>query len=285
MPSPVMTPDKVREVKQSFDNSPKKSLMIRSQKVKVSKSTIYRTAKKIGLRHFGPRVVQALKPSDNFHRRKFCTWFLSFRQRNPETEVFFTDEAWFYLSGKVSKKVRIWAVKNPKAKVEAKHYPAKIGVWCAISHRRIIGPIFFTDTITAQRYEAILCEFLKKLRATDKTQIFFQQDGAPAHTARWIKSYLRSIFGSNLIGKGLDVNWPPRSPDLTPPDFFLCGFLKNTVYRSDPKTLEELKLQINLGIRRISKKTLKKTADSVLRRAILCRSQKGGHFQHLLRKQ
>ena len=24
--------------------------------------------------------------------------------------------------------------------------------------------------------------------------------------------------------------WPPRSPDLSLPDFFLCGFLKETVY-------------------------------------------------------
>ncbi|RWS01672.1 uncharacterized protein B4U80_05019, partial [Leptotrombidium deliense] len=75
------------------------------------------------------------------------------------------------------------------------------------------------------------------------------------------------------------INWPARSPDLTPPDFFLWGFLKNTVYRSDPKTLDDLKVAIRLGIARISQKTLQNVASGVLRR-----SQNGGHFQQLLRK-
>jgi hypothetical protein len=26
------------------------------------------------------------------------------------------------------------------------------------------------------------------------------------------------------------MEWPPRSPDLTPMDFFLCGFVKGNVY-------------------------------------------------------
>jgi len=26
------------------------------------------------------------------------------------------------------------------------------------------------------------------------------------------------------------MRWPPRSPDLTPCDFFFCGFVKDTVF-------------------------------------------------------
>ena len=37
-----------------------------------------------------------------------------------------------------------------------------------------------------------------------------------------------------------DIDWPPRSPDLTPPDFFLWGFLKSKVYANKPKIIEKL---------------------------------------------
>jgi hypothetical protein len=33
------------------------------------------------------------------------------------------------------------------------------------------------------------------------------------------------------IGRGGPIAWPPRSPDLTPLDIFLWGYVKNTVYQ------------------------------------------------------
>ena len=38
--------------------------------------------------------------------------------------------------------------------------------------------------------------------------------------------------------------WPPRSPDLTPCDFFLWGFIKSKVYSEQSATIEELKEKI-----------------------------------------
>ena len=40
---------------------------------------------------------------------------------------------------------------------------------------------------------------------------------------------------------GHDVEWPPRSPDSTPCDFFLWGHLKNEVYKTPPTDLQELR--------------------------------------------
>jgi hypothetical protein len=39
--------------------------------------------------------------------------------------------------------MRMWSSRNPHFFTEAPHYPQKIGVWAAISQRRIIGPYFF----------------------------------------------------------------------------------------------------------------------------------------------
>jgi hypothetical protein len=47
-----------------------------------------------------------------------------------------SDEAWFHLSGH-------WDTENPHAVHEVPLHDEKVGVWCAVSGRRIIGPIFF----------------------------------------------------------------------------------------------------------------------------------------------
>jgi hypothetical protein len=35
------------------------------------------------------------------------------------------------------------------------------------------------------------------------------------------------------IRRGGPISWPPRSPDLTPLDFFLWGYAKDQVYRKE----------------------------------------------------
>ena len=44
----------------------------------------------------------------------------------------------------------------------------------------------------------------------------FQQDGAPAHYSRDVRSFLNEKFPDGWIGRRGPVKWAPRSPDLTP---------------------------------------------------------------------
>jgi len=46
------------------------------------------------------------------------------------------------------------------------------------------------------------------------------------HTAAISIAALRRLFPQRVISGFGDVPWPPRSPDLTAPDFFLWGYLK-----------------------------------------------------------
>jgi hypothetical protein len=41
--------------------------------------------------------------------------------------------------------------------------------------------------------------------------------------------HLNDTFLNQWIGCGSTINWPPRSPDLTPLDFCLWGWLKSEV--------------------------------------------------------
>ena len=58
--------------------------------------------------------------------------------------------------------------------------------------------------------------------------IWFQQDGATAHTAGKTMDMLRMNCPLRVISIFGDIPWPSRSPDLSPLDFFLYRYLKKT---------------------------------------------------------
>jgi hypothetical protein len=97
---------------------------------------------------------------------------------------------------------------------------------------------------------------------------WFQQNSAPAHTANDTKAMLQEIFGDRVI---TDPLWPPRSPDLTPPDFWLWGYLKGKVFcHPRPRTLDELHERIVSVIECINDDMLKRVADNVMLRTTAC---------------
>ncbi|GFX60103.1 transposable element Tc3 transposase [Trichonephila clavipes] len=74
----------------------------------------------------------------------------------------------------------------------------------------------------------------------DVQELWFQQDGATCHTARTTIDLLKDTFGDHLISRFGPVNWPPRSCDLTPLDYFLWGYVNSLVYADKPQTLDHL---------------------------------------------
>jgi len=88
-----------------------------------------------------------------------------------------------------------------------------------------------------------------------------------------------SFFGHPVISKGL---WSPRSPDLTPPDYFLWGYLKGRVYQNKPWTIDALKANITEEIQAVTADVLTRTFQNMARRVQSCLDANGGHFQHML---
>ena len=76
-----------------------------------------------------------------------------------------------------------------------------------------------------------------------------------------------------------DTELIPRSPDLTPPDFYLWGYLKSKVYKEDPKTVEDLKRKIEEEITSIDEETLRKVMKSTLKRMHECLEFGGDHLK------
>ncbi|GFW90943.1 uncharacterized protein TNCV_1758171 [Trichonephila clavipes] len=69
--------------------------------------------------------------------------------------------------------------------------------------------------------------FIPELNNHDVQELWFQQDGATCHTARATIDLMKDTLGDRLISRFGPVNWPPRSCDLTPLDYFLWTYAKS----------------------------------------------------------
>ena len=104
-----------------------------------------------------------------------------------------SDEAHFQLDGYFNKQnCRFWAAQNPRELHQRPLRTAKVSVYCGISNVGIVGPYFFeeegaTVTVISERFVEMQRNFLRpQLRSIriNMEEMWFQQDGATAHTAR-----------------------------------------------------------------------------------------------------
>ena len=124
-----------------------------------------------------------------------------------------------------------------------------------------------------------VCEF----KGLDYHQQIFQQDGATAHTGKENLQYLEQHLPSTLISRYAALPYPPRSPDLTPLDSHLWGIVNANCF-SDPKprTIEQLKLNVEDVISSISNASLHAMTDNIRQMMELCLAQDGAHIEHVM---
>ncbi|GFS99489.1 putative transposable element [Trichonephila clavipes] len=200
--------------------------------------------------------------------------------------ILFSDEAHFWLNGYVNKQnCRIWSEANPQVYVETPLHPEKLTLWCALWAGGIIGPYFFKSdeghnvTVNGDRYRAMITNFfIPELNNHDVQELWFQQDGATCHTARATIDLLKDTFGDRLISRFGPVNWPPRSCDLTPLDYFLWGYVKSLVYADKPQTLDHLEDNIRRVIADIRPQMLEKVIENWTSRLDYIRASRGSHM-------
>ncbi|GFW70716.1 transposable element Tc3 transposase [Trichonephila clavipes] len=236
----------------------------------------------------------AIHQNDHQARRRFVEWAQNeiavvsdFHKR-----ILFSYEVHFCLNGYVNKQnCRIWSEANPQVYVEIPLYPEKLTVWCALWTGGIIGPYFFKNdeghnvTVNGDRYRAMITSFfIPELNNHNNQELWFQQDGATCHTARATIDLLKDTFGDHLISRFGPVNWPPRSCDLTPLDYFLWGYVKSLVYADKPQTLDHLEDNIRRVIANIRPQMLEKVIENWTSRLDYIRASRGSHMPEIIFK-
>jgi hypothetical protein len=231
--------------------------------------------------HFKPYKLHdwhKLEERDYASRVEFAKWFLSL-PKDSENWFICSDEAYFSLALPVNKQNnRIWADSDPVIGIETALHDLKVLVWCAISAAKIYGPYFFSASVNQNNYLSMLKDFFwpKQLRTADYKKYFFQQDGATPHTANRVQTWLTTKFGEKFVNKKM---WPPRSPDLNPCDYYLWGHLKATAYNPLPKTIDELKANIERDCKKLNSQILTPIFSNLKKRCELILSADGGHIE------
>ena len=121
--------------------------------------------------------------------------------------------------------------------------------------------------------------FIAQLKEDEIDKAYFQQDGTKDHTAHMTMALLDDVFADRITSKTI---WPPRSPDLSPPDFFFWGVMKNSVYSNNPHVIDDFKMAITEYIWNVDRAVLNTVFENTVQCVKKCLETEGGHFEHYL---
>ncbi|KAL4148133.1 hypothetical protein QTP88_002426 [Uroleucon formosanum] len=236
--------------------NPRSSIRHVAREIGVSYGYVQIILKKHKMHRYKINFVQHLRAGDSIHRLEFIAWFNIKLYDNPMIVNHI-----------------LWSDKSK--------FTNNVG-------GKLIGPFFYDGTLNGRRYLNFLINELPRLLddvlLDTRERMFFQQDGAPVHNAIIVRRHLDQIFPNHWIGTFSVIPWPARSPDLTPLDFFLWGYLKPVVYVDPPVNLQDLKNKIQAACDILSEKQIKAaTSTEFLRRLELCLEHNGESFEQFIR--
>ena len=95
--------------------------------------------------------------------------------------------------------------------------------------------------------------------------------------------FLDEQLPNRWIGQQEPVEWPPRSPDLTPMDFFFWGVVKEKVFLRKPRTVDDMICRIRKARQEIddNKELCAKVCLRVASRLQECVNNEGPQYEHL----
>ena len=264
-------------------DDPRLSLREVSNTTGICLATTFRIArKKLGLFPYKIQIVQKMEHQDRPNRRAFARTLLrrSTADRDYIRKIAFTDEATFSVDQVVNRhNCRIWGTENPHETFEKPRVSPKVQVWCGVHHSQIVGPYFFEEpTVTGANYLEMLQTYaIPQLNRIP--HLVFQQDGAAPHWSRAVRAYLDDAFPDNWIGRGGPTAWLARSPDFTPCDFFLWGYVKDRVYKTPVNDIDHLKEKIREAVASVTPDMLAATWRELRRRLVFLRDHNGDHVE------
>ncbi len=176
-------------------------------------------------------------------RQKHLTWAVEKKNWTVAqwSKVLFSDESKFCISFG-NQGPRVWRksgeAQNPCCLKSSVKFPQSVMIWAAMSSAGV-GPLcFLKSTVNAAIYQEILEHFM--LPSAGKiygdADFIFQQELAPAHTAKGTKSWFNDHFVTVL-------DWPANSPDLNPIEN-LWGIVKRKMRDTRPNNADELKATV-----------------------------------------
>lgn len=264
----------------------------------VSYSTVWKVLRRNRQIPYKLHKVQALIPGDAARRMAYCRWLLQREAENVgfTSRIMFTDESTFTNNGMWNRRnSHWWSSQNPYQIQETGFQTRwKWNVWAGIVGNQILGPYFLPSRMDGPAYLDFLNHYVAEtVDSLDGEDVplaqltWFQHDGAPPHTTTLVRRRLNELFGRRWIGRHGPQEWPARSPDLTPLDFFLWGYVKDRVYDRPTTNADIMRQKIvdvfdELKQRVLREGLLQLVHSETLHRARVCLRVEGRQFEPYL---
>ena len=264
------------------------------RKLGVAQSSVNRIVKQdLQLRCFKKFRVEELKPGEKLRREERATELL---RRYPNAtslrRVWFSDESIFTLNKRVNaQNDRVYG-RHPEARrrqvtperIEAasRSQGDRVMVGGCVSAMGKTSLVFIDSCVRLNQhsYRQILEKhYFPDIREICGSNWTFQQDGAPCHTAHSVVEFLEQACPAFIKPDA----WPPKSPDLSPLDFFVWSELERQVYRGQRiSTIQELKARLTACWNELSQRQLVRAVAAVPKRLQACVAARGARFEHMI---
>lgn len=290
-PKTATNDEKSLDVMQSFVENPFTSIRKTALEHDVSVGSVCNIIKKYNFHPYKVSLLQELSEDDYDRRIEFCETIMQKVDAVPDftSKIVFSDEATFMLNGTVNRhNCRYWSDTNPRWMREHRtQRPLKVNVWAGIIGTTVIGPFFIDGNLNGPKYLDLLrnqiIPAIRNAVGNNFNDTWFQQDGASPHFSVDVRNYLNEVFQDRWIGRRGTIEWPARSPDLSPLDFFFWGHLKNIIYKTKPDNLDELRNRILLTAHQITNQQLRNSISAFYNRLGYCQIEEGRQFEHLIK--
>ena len=230
----------------------------------LSTRTVRRRIKELEFSSHKPAKKPLLSKKQQKKRVDFGNKYLNWPEENW-LDVLWLDEATFNItSNSMSRVYR----KNGRDRLDPKYlqytmkHPDSLMVWGCFSGRGLGDLIILpkNEKINQYNYFELLCDHLPS--SFEKSQAtIFQQDGAPAHTAKSVTKWLQDCEVKYIN------DWPGNSPDINPIEN-LWAIMKADLQDKDVSTLPKLEAALKESWMNISPETLQNLALSIPKRLL-----------------
>ncbi|GBN61748.1 hypothetical protein AVEN_25533-1 [Araneus ventricosus] len=128
-------------------------------------------------------------------------------------------------------------------------------------------------------------DFLNRIIFTDEAKFHVSNKVNISTTAEFlaqIKPHAVQEVERNspkINGRGFPIAWPPRSPDLTPLDYFFWGYVKHKVYSREIRGAEDFRASINAAIATVTTEIPQRTWLELDYPLDILRATKGDHVE------
>ncbi len=163
------------------------------------------------------------------------------RAKKLGAKIFFLDEAGFQSDPPLG---RTYGLKGQTPVVRTSGQRQSLNVISAVNARGEFWAVSYPGKLNAEAFVAFLQNFLDSQRG----KVFLVVDGHPAHKAKIVKAYLKSLQGR------LELHFlPPYAPDLNPDEFVWSYMKSNGVSKKPLKQNESLTKRVEEDLNKIKR--------------------------------